>query len=419
MKRFLYFLLVYVVIASVNITPALAQTDSIKVKIDGLPLSFDTEPRLEQGRLLVPFRGIAEALNISVGWDEVNRLITAKNDHTLIKMTVGNPQAYVNEIVSLIDVPPEIYNGRVLVPARFLGESLDCQVQWDDNTRTVSITSPPKTMQLLGYYALGDEKTSSWTDLFGVAYPQTGFGNTGVVSDLALGWYSLDVDGNLLTDDPSGWRRPPGWEEVLNAAEDYKLETQMLVFVTDGGGKLRQLLNNEEAVERAVNAIIKEARHYKGVNLDFEGLGWNDDPNQLVSVKTDYNNFARELASRLHKENRELTLTLHAPNSAYLGYDYKTLGQVADHIVIMAYDYGSKPEPNSMVQQAVEMALIEVPADKILLGISAYNETESSIISKIGIAKRYDLGGIALWRLGLVSDEMWTNLANNIKKNSP
>jgi len=401
---------------TVNVTPALAQTDSIKVEIDGLPVSFDSEPRLEQGRLLVPFRAIAEALNIYVAWDEANQLITAQKDGTLIQMGVGNPQALVNGEVYWLDVPPAIYNGRVLVPARFLSESLNSQVQWDEKSRRVSIVSPPKIMKLLAYYALGDEQTSSWTDLFGVAYPQTDFGHTGVVSHLALGWYSLDAQGNLLTDDPSGWRRPLGWEDVLEAAQDYKLETQMLVFATDEGGRLRQLFNDEEAAERAIKSIIKEARHYQGVNLDFEGLGWNDDPQQLAEVKRAYNNFARELAQGLHKGNQELTLTLHAPNSAYLGYDYKSLGRIADHVVIMAYDYGSKPEPNSMVQQAVEMALQEVPAGKLLLGVSAPHESASSIISKIGMAKRYNLEGIALWRLGLVSEEMWTSLVSNIQK---
>lgn len=416
MKRLCLYFLISLLVAGVNISPAHAQSEEIQIQIDGLPVEFDVPPQLEQGRLLVPFRAIAEALNVTVSWDEANRLITAKNDYTLIKMTVGDSTALINEKDTFLDVPPNIYSGRVLVPVRFLSEALGCQVQWDGDNRVVSIVSPMKAMSVMGFYALGDENTSSWTDLFGTPYPQTEYGNTGVVSDISLGWYSIDEEGRLLTDDPSGWRRPQGWEEVLDAAEDYKLNTQMIVFATDANGKLNRLLNDETAVDNAVKDIVKEARYYQGVNLDFEGLGWNDNAEQLSDIQTAYNNFVQKLAQELHKENQELFLTLHAPNSSYTGYDYKTLGNLADHIIVMAYDYGSKPEPNNLVLQAVDMALTTIPADKLWLGISVNNETGTSLTSKIGIAKRYNLEGIAVWRLGLVTDDMWTTIWNNIKK---
>jgi len=82
----------------------------------------------------------------------------------------------------------------------------------------------------------------------------------------------------------------------------------------------------------------------------------------------------------------------------------------------MAYDYGPKPEPVNLVRQAVEMAIAAgVPPEKLVLGISAPAETPESILTKVGIGKRYDLAGIALWRLGLVSDEMWTALRTAIE----
>jgi spore germination protein YaaH len=51
-----------------------------------------------------------------------------------------------------------------------------------------------------------------------------------------------------------------------------------------------------------------------------------------------------------------------------------------------------------------------VPAHKLLLGISLPSERAESLQQKIGLAKRYGLKGIALWRLGLVSPEMWSVL---------
>jgi spore germination protein YaaH len=76
----------------------------------------------------------------------------------------------------------------------------------------------------------------------------------------------------------------------------------------------------------------------------------------------------------------------------------------------MAYDYGTQPEPINKVLEAVDLASVLVPADKLMLGISLASEDSSSIVSKVAIAQRYNLKGIAIWRLGLVPDDAWTNL---------
>ena len=67
-------------------------------------------------------------------------------------------------------------------------------------------------MTVIGFYALGDGQTSSWTNLFGLAYPAASVGNTDAISELALGWYSIDKQGNLLDKSRTGWQRPDGWE---------------------------------------------------------------------------------------------------------------------------------------------------------------------------------------------------------------
>lgn len=407
--------------AAIGVLPVAAeqegsQANEVALFIDDMQFNFELAPVIQNGRLLVPFRAIAETLNVQVSWDEINRRIMAENEDNSLEMTIDSEYARLNNYECKMDVAPLIVQGRTLIPARFFSEAFGCKVEWNPDSKTVRIFSAPKAMKVLGFYALGDEKTSSWTDLFNCSYPQASKGNTEVVSDLAFGWYSLDEEGTLLTKSSTGWQRPDGWERVIKAADDYKIETQMLIHMTNREGRLSRLLNDDNAVKRAVASINKEAHLFKGVNLDFEGLGWNDSAEQLDETRADFNNFIGQLSRELRKSGLELTLTLHAPNSAYLGYDYQTLGGLADHIVIMAYDYGQSPEPVGRVEQAVEMACSSVPADRLILGISAYSETAESIVSKIGIAKRYNLEGIALWRLGLLSDEMWDCIQDNIVK---
>lgn len=398
--------------------PVLAQEQQkIPVLVDGLPVTFEnTQPVNLNERILVPFRAIAEALHVEVTWDDETRIVGATAGQTSVRLQIGNETAYRNGTPIPLDVPPKILNGRTLIPLRFFSEAFDCKVDWDSSIGGARIISPPENINVIGFYALGDDKTSSWKNLFGRAYPETDAGNTDLVRELALGWYSLDREGNLLTKSRTGWQRPDGWENVLKIAGEYNLKTAMVVHVTDGDGAISSLLADEAAMTRAVHAIMEEGALYQGVNLDFEGLGYQDSGEQLKNVQDRFSDFIRLLSAQTKSANINLTLTLHAPNSAYKGYDYKALGDLADRIIIMAYDYGSKPEPVSLVRQAVEMAAALVPPEKLILGISAPAETPESIITKIGIAKRYGLDGIALWRLGVITDGMWETLRNTVER---
>ena len=143
---------------------------------------------------------------------------------------------------------------------------------------------------------------------------------------------------------------------------------------------------------------------FGGVVLDFEGLGFKLDAKQQQQLLNEY---VKELKQSL-PQNIAISLALPPLNSAYKGYDYKTLATLADDLIIMAYQYnpvGTKaqvPEPNSLVNEAIELALqAGVPKEKLLLGISINSETPASVGDKLGLAKRYDLKGAAFWRLGL------------------
>ena len=418
MRRILSSLfLALILIASQPLIVPAQEQETVSVLIDGLTLTLDVSAVIQNGRTLVPFRAIAEAMNIDVSWDNQTRTVDAMDGNTTVRLQIDNPTAYDNGTPITLDVAPQIVSGRTLIPLRFFSEAFNCQVSWDSTINQVSIISPPKAMTVIGFYALGDSQTSSWTNLFGQTYPTAAAGNTDIMSELALGWYSIDKQGNLLDKSRTGWQRPEGWETVLNSAKQYKLLSDMVIHVTDGDRTISSLLNDPIAITQAVNAISEEARQFRGVNLDFEGLGYNDSGEQLQQVQQRFTSFVNQLHQELQANSTGLTLTLHAPNSSYPGYDYKALGQIADRIIIMAYDYGSTPEPVSLVKQAVEMACKSVSANKLILGISAPSETAESIATKVGIAKRYNLNGVALWRLGVINDGMWQALRDSLTAN--
>jgi spore germination protein YaaH len=272
-------------------------------------------------------------------------------------------------------------------------------------------------MNVIGFYALGAGEASSWLDLFGLPYPEISPGNTDIVRELALGWYTIDAQGNLLTrTSRNAWQRPPGWETVLATAKEFGFRTEMVVHENDRGGLLTAFLNDEQAMSRAVAAIAQEAALYHGVNLNLEELGLYASGEAQRRIRDSFTRFVALLAPPLREAGKTLTLTIHPPNSSFRGYDYAALGQLADRIIVMAHDYGPRPEPLNRVVRAVEMALEVVPAEKLILAISAHSETSESILKKIGVAKRYRLQGVSLWRLGLVPDDMWKSIKTTITR---
>jgi spore germination protein YaaH len=179
-----------------------------------------------------------------------------------------------------------------------------------------------------------------------------------------------------------------------------------MVYALDGNGELTKVLSDSSMRQKSIEGITAAIAEngFGGVVLDFEGLGFKLD---AVEQQKLLNNYVKQLKESLPKD---IALSLAVPplNSAYKGYDYKTLASLADDIIIMAYQYnpvGTKsqvPEPNSLVDQAIQLALdAGVSKQKLLLGISLNSETSSSVDDKLGLAKRYDLKGAAFWRLGL------------------
>lgn len=109
-------------------------------------IDFDVQPAIVSGRTLVPLRAIFESLELQVNWDQENKTIIATDADTEIYLKVGSVVCMVNGIPRWIDVPPQIIDGRVLVPTRFIAESSGSKVAWDSTVRTVIITTGSDTV---------------------------------------------------------------------------------------------------------------------------------------------------------------------------------------------------------------------------------------------------------------------------------
>ncbi|MCK9478191.1 MAG: copper amine oxidase N-terminal domain-containing protein [Firmicutes bacterium] len=121
------------------VTPLAPET--ISVRLDGETLSFDQPPIILNGRTLVPMRAIFEKLGAAIEWNEDTQSVTAKSDSKTIVLTIDSSIAAIDGEDVVLDQPPVILNERTLVPVRFVGESLNCNVDWNEADLTVIITS--------------------------------------------------------------------------------------------------------------------------------------------------------------------------------------------------------------------------------------------------------------------------------------
>lgn len=99
----------------------------------------DVPPVIKDGRVLIPLRAVTAALGGQVEWDAESRTVTVTLEDNVIKITVDDLKATVNGVVYDLDVPAKAERGRVVVPLRFIGQALGYEVGYDNSTGDVTV----------------------------------------------------------------------------------------------------------------------------------------------------------------------------------------------------------------------------------------------------------------------------------------
>lgn len=139
MKKLISLALVVLMLGGMLVMPAYAE-DEIAVLLRGELLEFDVPPQIINGRTLVPMRTIFEELGATVDWNGDTKTVTSVREDKTIILTIDSYTMYVNDEAVTLDVAPCLINGRTMVPARAVSESFDLKVDWDNEWRAVLIT---------------------------------------------------------------------------------------------------------------------------------------------------------------------------------------------------------------------------------------------------------------------------------------
>lgn len=208
---------------------------------------------------------------------------------------------------------------------------------------------------------------------------------------VSAGWSRMTWDGEkalLATTSAHGneFAVPAGYQEVAETLAGKGVSLNLSVFMD--GEDLAALLASEQGRAQAVEQIANELTvsykalgrsPYDGVTIDFEGLG--------RSSAADLSAFLTELSRQVRDLDKTLYVCVPPPSSAG-GYDLKTIGALADKVIVMAHDYDARSlsgyvgsdahrdqptAPLGRVYHALRNTVAQVDPAKVVLALSARN----------------------------------------------
>ncbi len=122
--------------------------------------ALENAPYTKNDRTMVPARIISERFGADVGWNPETSEVTIKKDDKTIVLTLGKQEALVNGEVVNLDVAPEEFNGRTMIPLRFVSEILGMDVDYVMSTSQVIISDEEPVMTINGVKITKDDYKS-------------------------------------------------------------------------------------------------------------------------------------------------------------------------------------------------------------------------------------------------------------------
>lgn len=189
------------------------------------------------------------------------------------------------------------------------------------------------------------------------------------VNVIAPTWFFIDDTSGNLTDLTSS--------DYVNTAHAAGLKVFAVLNDFDGGISSRDetgaVLSSTSARNKIISSVITSVQNAgaDGVNVDIENVNENS--------SEAFNEFLRELSVECRNAGLYLSVDTYVPQPYNTFYDREAFAEVCDYVVTMAYDEhtsGSEEAGSvssiSWVQQALSDAGTVVPAEKTVIAIPFY-----------------------------------------------
>ncbi|MGN1202402.1 MAG: stalk domain-containing protein, partial [Eubacterium sp.] len=110
----------------------------LALDINGKSINFsDALPFIDgNGRTQIPIRAVAEAMGCTVDWNDSTKTVTITKDSTVIRLSINSLYIQVGNVTVTMDTTAQIVNDRTYIPIRFVGEALGMDVNWISSADT-------------------------------------------------------------------------------------------------------------------------------------------------------------------------------------------------------------------------------------------------------------------------------------------
>ncbi|ADH60343.1 copper amine oxidase domain protein [Thermoanaerobacter mathranii subsp. mathranii str. A3] len=110
-----------------------------KVSVNKKEIKFDIPPVIKEGRTLIPVRAIMNGFGAKVDWDEETKTVTITKGDITIQLVLGESKVLINGKEDTLEVPAMEISNRTFVPLRFILEIFGAKVNYNEETGDIEI----------------------------------------------------------------------------------------------------------------------------------------------------------------------------------------------------------------------------------------------------------------------------------------
>jgi len=101
---------------------------------------LDVAPCIIDGKVMIPFRAVFEALGAVISWDAETKTVFAVRTDSVIVLQIGQSVMYVNEGRFELDAPTVISNDRTLISIDSVSKAFGSNVAYNEEENSITIT---------------------------------------------------------------------------------------------------------------------------------------------------------------------------------------------------------------------------------------------------------------------------------------
>lgn len=265
------------------------------------------------------------------------------------------------------------------------------------------------------------EKYTDKTDWVHGFYAISSYSQRKLTKDMdavSAGWSRMSYNAgqgvylNTTSAENNEYNIPEGYEDIVSYFKENRTKTHLSVYM-DTSAKVETANGNTDVCSavlldgaqrtQAVSVIVNELtvdyktagfNPYSGVTIDFEGM-------KGTALKEGFNAFLTELSAALKPLDKTLYVTVQpaAPDGQYYdAYDYRTIGALADKVILMAHDYNATVMPDHLLGSEYHRNTPVTPISNVYYALRAITDKNNGVedTSKIALAISFSSVG---WEL--------------------